>query len=106
MVHYEFKVENNTLRISTSVSRAATRKKHQKRRENGILLKRSTHKNEKKSNNENMGQTESRSKRVKVDVNPALNAGAWSSLWTGNSIPYATIKSSHATTKDPGMPQL
>ena len=77
MVYYEFKVENNTLRINTSVSRAATRRKYQKRRENGILLKRSTHKNEKKSNNENMGQTESRSKRVKVDVNPALNAGAW-----------------------------
>ena len=40
-------------------------------------MKRSTQKNGKKSNNENMGQTESRSKRVKVDVNLALNAGAW-----------------------------
>ena len=77
MVHYEFKVKNNTLRINALVSGAATRKKHQKRRENGMILKRSTHKIEKKSNNENMGQTESRSKRVKVDINPALNVGAW-----------------------------
>ena len=77
MVYYEFQLENNTLRINTLVSRAATTKKHQKRRENGMILKRSTHKIEKKSNNENMGQTESRSKRVKVDINLALNAGAW-----------------------------